>query len=212
MTSGSQTARCGMKPKLLFFQAHYRGLLPEFLLLHMREQVACLERSFEVTVIHDDCDFHDACNRVEPDLVLFETGSNILTNDCRRPRIRNVRGNRNVTRVAFINADAWCETRAGTLSELEYWNVDAVFSICTTALEHTPALAHWPLFVWPNFIDPTMFRDYGEPKDIPVFLTGATSAQYPWRQAIYPLLGKAYPARRVNHPGYLGSSSDASLF
>jgi hypothetical protein len=192
------------KPKLIFFQNKYADGLPEFLLTHKQEHVSCLSVFFDVTVIHDDCDYEEICDTFQPDLALFESGVNLLT--CRRPKITNVRACRTVPKLGLLNADAWCETRSGSLSEMEHWDVDAIFSIAATAPEHMPAIAN-RLFVWPNFIDPAVYRDYGEAKLIPVLLSGATAAQYPWRRRVYKLISEHYPSLSCPHQGYLSRSS-----
>ena len=67
-----------------------------------------------------------------------------------RPEIANVTKDPHVPKLAFFNADAWCEARAGFISDMDRWGIETAFSICTTALEHMPGLAG-RLFVWPKF-------------------------------------------------------------
>ena len=196
------------KPKLVFFQNKYDEGLPEFLLAHKQEHVDCLSVFFDVTVIHDDCDYAQVCDIYHPDLALFESGVNLLT--CRRPKITNVRDCQRIPKLGFLNADAWCETRSGSLAEMDYWGVDAIFSISATAPEHMPAVAD-RLFVWPNFVDPDVYRDYGEAKLIPVLLSGATAAQYPWRRRVYKLISQHYPSLSCPHQGYLSRSSTGQV-
>jgi len=194
------------KPRLVFFQYQYDKHLPEFLLLHFREHVKCLEESFDVTIINEDCDYQQICERYQPDVTLFESGPNILTNAVRRPKITNVRACLNIPKLGLINADAWCETRAGVLSEMDHLNIDTFFSISTTAAEHTPQIAD-NLFIWPVFVDAEIFKDYGESKLIPVLLTGAIASQYPWRNRMYKLLSRRYPSLSCPHHGYLARSA-----
>jgi tetratricopeptide (TPR) repeat protein len=111
--------------------------------------------------------------------------------------------------VGLINADAWCETRSGTLSELEHWGIETVFSIAITAAEHTPELAD-NIFVWPNCIDPDVYKDYQEHKVIPILLSGANAALYPWRQRVHELLAARYPSLSCPHPGYLARPAAGS--
>jgi len=191
------------KPKLVFFQNKYDERLPEFLLTHTREQVKCLSEFFDVVLINYDCDYQEACDKYQPDLALFESGSNILS--CQRPKIANVRMCSAIPKLGFFNADAWCETRSATLSEMDHWGIETFFSIATTAAEHTPEIAD-KLFTWPIFIDPDLYKDYGESKLIPVLLTGATAPQYPWRRRIYKLISEHYPSLSCPHHGYLARS------
>lgn len=173
--------------------------------MHHREHIKCLSQFFDVSVIDQDADYEDICDRIHPDLAVFETGLNLLS--CRRPKIKNVRSCRSVPKLALINADAWCETRAGTISEMEQWDVEAAFSISVTAVEHMRSM--WDrIFVWPNCVDPQLYRDYGESKIIPVLLTGAKGPQYPWRRKLYQLVADHYPSLVCPHGGY-GSKSSA---
>jgi hypothetical protein len=187
------------KPKLVFFQFKYDANLPEFLLIHKQEHVKCLSEFFEVTAIDEDCDYQEICDRYQPDLTLFETGLQLLT--CRKPNISNIRACPEIPRLALHNSDAWCETRAGILSDMEHWGIEASFSIAATAPEHTPSIADH-LFIWPNSIDPEVYRDYGESKNIPVLFTGSTDPQYPWRHKIYKLISEVYPSLFCPHRGY----------
>jgi Glycosyl transferases group 1 len=192
------------KPKLVFFQSRYDDNLPEFLLAHKQEHVNCLSLFFDVTVIRHDCDYEQICDLYQPDLALFESGVNLLT--CRRPKIANVRSCRIIPKLGLLNADAWCETRSGSLSEMDQWGIETFFSISTTAAEHMPAVAD-RLFIWPNSIDATVYHKYNEAKLIPVLLSGATAAQYPWRRRVYKLVAEHYPSLWCPHRGYLSRSS-----
>jgi hypothetical protein len=196
------------KPKLVFFQNKYDDGLPDFLLTHKQEHVDCLSLFFDVAVIQHDCDYQQICDLYQPDLALFESGVNLST--CRKPKIVNVRACRAIPKLGFFNADAWCETRSGSFSEMDQWGIETFFSISATAAEHMPAIAG-QLFVWPNFIDPTVFRDYNEAKVIPVLLSGATAAQYPWRRRIYKLIAEHYPSLWCPHRGYLSRSSAGQM-
>jgi hypothetical protein len=193
------TTRSLQKPRLVFFQFRYDDRLPNFLLLHKQDHVNCLSHFFDVTVIHDDCDYDEICDRYQPDLALFESGVNHVT--CRRPNIINTAAHAAIPKLALHNADAFCNARAGLLSDMDHWNIETAFAISTTAAEHTPALAN-NLFIWPNFVDPTVYRDYAERKVIPVLLTGNRNSLYPWRKKILPLIAQHYPSLICPHPGY----------
>jgi hypothetical protein len=143
------------KPKLVFFQNKYDDGLPDFLLTHKQEHVDCLSLFFDVAVIQHDCDYQQICDLYQPDLALFESGVNLST--CRKPKIVNVRACRTIPKLGFFNADAWCQTRSGSLSEMDQWGIETFFSISATAAQHMPVIAN-QLFVWPNFINPTVFR------------------------------------------------------
>ncbi len=192
------------KPRLVFFQYRYDERLPAFLLLHTLDHVKCLSQFFDVTVIREDCDYDAVCDRYEPAVTLFEAGVNHVT--CRRPNIANTGSHARIPKLGLHNADAFCNARAGFLSDMDRWGIETFFAICTTAAEHTPEIAD-NLFVWPNFVDPELYRDYGAWKSIPVLLIGNTIAAYPWRRTIGKLLLDRFASLVCPHPGY---SVDAS--
>jgi hypothetical protein len=191
------------KPRLLFFQSNPSQKVPEFLRIHQREHVRCLEQFFEVIVINKDCDYARVCDTYEPDLALFELGVNNLM--CQRPKLQNVLSNSRIPKLGFLNADAWCETRAGIVSNLEEYGIRTVFSISTTAGAHLEGVDA-EVFYLPVFVDLNTYRDYKERKAIPIFLTGSMDAQYPWRKGVFPQLAATYPCLTWPHPGYLESS------
>jgi len=193
-----------MRPKLVFFQWKYDPQLPAFLLNHARDHVRCLEKFFDVTVINESSDYHEVCDRYEPDIVVFESGLDNLT--CQKPIVTNVKGNTDVPKVALHNGDSFSGARAGFNSDIYHLGIEAIFAIATTAAEHNPDLAS-DIFVWPNFIDPLVFHDYGERKSIPVLLTGNRTTFYPWRQKVFRLLSEHFPSLYSPHPGYESGSS-----
>jgi Glycosyl transferases group 1 len=187
------------KPRLVFFQYKYDELLPAFLLIHKGEQVRCLSEFFEVTVIHEDSDYQQVCDKYQPDLALFESG--VSNPSCRRLKIANIRACPQIPKLGFLHADAFCEGRAGFLSDMDHWGIDTFFAIAVTAAEHTPEISD-NLFVWPNFVDPDVYRDYGQWKNIPVLFTGNNDAFYPWRRKMIKIISKEYPSLICPHPGY----------
>lgn len=196
------------KPRLLFFQGSYPEDLPEFLLIHGREHVKCLAQFFDVIVIDKDCDYRHVCDIHQPDLAVFEIGVNLLK--CRKPRITKVIGCDLIPKLGLLNADAWCETRAGMVSDIHEYGISTVFSISTTAGAHMPGLEA-DVFYWPVFVDPDVYHDYGESKVIPVLLTGSTAAQYPWRTKVFQQLRAIYPCLSWPHPGYLDRSAKGPI-
>jgi hypothetical protein len=200
------------KPKLLFFQYRYGRDLPEFVIMHRLHQLKCLSEYFNVALIQENCDYRRVCDQHEPDLALFEmlSGADVL--NAQRLEIANASVCQDIPKLAFFNADAWCEARAGFISDMEHLGIDTAFSICTTAAEHTPELAD-KLFVWPNFIDADVYRDYGQTKVIPVFFTGATfftgltpTPNYPWRRKVQKVIADCYPSLLSPHHGYRSHS------
>src|SRR4051812_36927083 len=186
------------KPKLVFFQWDH-SQSPAFAQEHMRLHVRCLEEWFDVVLVNQDCDFDRVCDNHRPQMVLFEAGVNYPK--ARRPQIDNVRTHPDILRLGLHNGDGWCEARAGFFADMDRWVVEEFFSISTTLAEHVPEAAG-RLFTWPNFVDPTVFHDYGESKVIPVLLTGKVDPLYPWRERVVKLLQASFPTMSLPHPGY----------
>ncbi|RUM23311.1 glycosyltransferase family 1 protein [Rhizobium vallis] len=180
------------KPKLVFFQWDHQpnANAAGYLLLHMQQQVKCLSTHFDVVVVNRDCDYAEICERHEPDLTLFESG--YRSHGSRRIKISNTSADVGVPKLGLHNADPWCDRRSGFLSDMEQWGIETYFSIGTMTPEYMPELRD-NLFVWPNFIDPDVYRDYGQQKVIPVTLTGQVYGLYPWRQKVFPIIRDHYP-------------------
>ncbi|ANM13344.1 MULTISPECIES: glycosyltransferase [unclassified Rhizobium] len=178
------------KPRLVFFQWDHQpnASAAGYLLLHMQQQVKCLATHFDVIVINRDCDYAEICDRYEPDLTLFESG--YRSHGSQRIKIRNT--NAQVPKLGLHNADPWCDRRSGFLSDMEQWGIETYFSIGTMTPEYMPELKD-SLFVWPNFVDPEVYHDYGQRKIIPVTLTGQVYGLYPWRQNVFPIIRDRYP-------------------
>jgi len=187
------------KPRLLFFQFEYSPKLPEFLLIHKREHAACLAQFFEVTVVDKDCDYQEVCERYQPDLTLFESG--VPNPACRRPKISNTHTHPTIPKLGFLHADGFCCARQGFLSDMDGWGIEWFVAIATSAPEHMPAIAD-RLFIWPNSVDPSIYRDYEQWKSIPVLFTGNKNDIYPWRRKMIKIIPAQYPAMICPHPGY----------
>lgn len=196
------------KPKLVFFQFRYDKHLPEFLITHKLEHVKCLSEFFDVTVIHEDCDYLQICETYQPELTLFESGVNHET--CQRLKIKNIHACPEIPKLGLHHADSFCNARAGFLSDMDHWGIDTFFAISTTAAEHTPEIAD-NLFIWPVFVDADIFRDYGVWKSIPVLFTGNKNAFYPWRKKIIKVVSEHYPSLICPHPGYSPGSTLAHI-
>ena len=188
-------------PTLAFFRAVDAGL-PAFVRLHQQQHVDCLARSFRVVVIDTDCDYGQVCDRYQPDLALFESGVY-----AGRQTIMNTTAHPDVPKLGLLHADGYCASRTVFLSDMERWGVEDFVTTSVAMGEYTPELAD-RLFVWPNFIDPDMFRDYGLAKTIPVYLTGSQAVHYPWRHRIARMLAARYPTRTAPHLGWFDKKAD----
>lgn len=186
------------KPILVFFQWNHAGL-PMFLKLHMQLHVKCLSQFFDVILINHNCDYREICDKYQPDLALFESG--YRTSISKKITIKNTNAYPEIPKLGLHNGDAWCECRTGFISDMAHWGIDTFFTIGTTTAEHTPEIAE-NLFVWPNFIDDTIYRDYGQYKIVPVLFNGYINPLYPWRQNIFKIVSRCYPSFIFPHLGY----------
>jgi hypothetical protein len=182
-------------PTLVFFR-RIDDSLSDFVRLHLDQQVDCLRRFFSVVVISESCDYAEVCDRYEPDLALFESGVYgrmvDVTNTSARPH---------VPKLGFLHADAYCVSRTLFIADMERAGVEQYFCISASMGEYTPDLAG-RLFVWPNFVDETLYRDYGQPKTVPVLFTGSQSIHYPWRNRVSTVVSAAYPTLTCPHLGW----------
>ncbi|KAB0680349.1 glycosyltransferase family protein [Aureimonas leprariae] len=196
------------RPKLVFFQWDHQpnAAAAGYLLLHMQQHVRCLATHFDVVVVNHDSDYAEICDKHEPDLTLFESG--YRSHGSKRTRIANTNARPGVPKLGLHNADPWCDRRAGFLSDMEHWGIETFFSIGTMMPAYTPQLGE-SLFVWPNCVDPELYRDYGQHKTIPVTLTGQVHGLYPWRQQVFPSLRERYPC--LVSPQFAYESTLASL-
>jgi hypothetical protein len=192
------------RPKLVFFR-WARESLPDFVKLHLNEHVRCLAETFDVTVVSEDCDYDEVCDRYQPDLTLFESGVYA------GPRkIINTSAHPAVPKLGLCNSDAYCVTRSVFLADMANWGVETYFTISVSMAEYFPEIAD-RLFVWPNFADTEVYRDYGQPKVVPVLLTGSQAVHYPWRNAIGALLASRFPAMSTPHAGWFDSKAAAGM-
>jgi len=188
------------RPKLLFLRWTKPGQ-PPFLLHQLAEHVACLRQFFDVELVDSDCDYDEVCDRVRPDLAVFESG--IYAG----PRsVTNAHTHPEVPKLGFLNADAFDPVRATFLSDMARWGVENFFTISVSMAEYTPEIAD-RLFCWPNFVDETVHRDYGLQKTVPVLLTGSQARHYPWRNRVSRVLAQHYPTLSMPHFGWADSAA-----
>lgn len=185
------------KPRLVFFRGT-SGNIPEYINSHLRQHVKCLSVFFDVTTINGACDYGEICDRHQPDLTLFESGTYGAPRD-----IRNTSSFLDIPKLGFLHADAYCLTRSVFLSDMERWGIQTYFTNSVSMAEYVPAIAD-SLFVWPNFVDPEVHRDYGESKTIPVLFTGSQAVNYLWRNRIRNIVGQHYPSLTCPHFGWFG--------
>ena len=189
------------KPRLLFLRFS-RSDLPAFIRLHLQEQVLCLSQFFDVTVINDPCNYGQLCDKYEPDISMFESGVYVGQRD-----VTNVSAHPHIPKLGFIHCDAYCRTREIAISDMARWDITTYFTISVSLGSYTPAIAD-SLFVWPNFANPDIHRDYNLPKVIPVLFTGSRAIHYPWRNRVNSVISQHYPSLQCPHFGWFGADTN----
>jgi tetratricopeptide (TPR) repeat protein len=183
------------KPTLLFFRFSPESL-PAYIRLHLQQHVKCLSQFFEVTVIDRPSDYRQLCDKHQPDLALFESGVYVGKRE-----IANISAYPEIPKLGFCHCDSYCETREVFVSDMARWGVETFFTTSVSLASYTPSLAD-NLFVWPNFVDPAIYHDYGLPKLIPALFTGSQATHYPWRNRINKIISQVYPSLQCPHFGW----------
>jgi hypothetical protein len=185
------------KPRLIYFRPP-SGNLPGYIRLHRDQHLKCLALSFEVRIVERPCDYGHVCEQYEPALALFESGTYGAIRD-----VRNTSAFPEIPKLGFLHADAYCSTRGVFLSDMHRWGVSSFFTNCVSMAEYTPEIAS-RLFVWPNFVDPEICKDYSSSKVIPILFTGSSAIHYPWRNAVRRAISNHYPTMTCPHLGWFG--------
>ena len=201
------------KPRLLFFRSHdnvpsyisSKDNLPTYIRSHLYQHIKCLSTFFDVTVISISCDYTKVCQQYEPDLVLVESGVY-----SRSPRVTNVHACPAIPKVGLLNSDAYCTSRTAFLSDMEHWGIETYFTISVSASEYIPTISD-KLFIWPNFADPDVHRDYALSKTIPVLFTGSRSLHYPWRNRINSVIAQHFPTLNCPHFGWFDAQQTSRM-
>jgi hypothetical protein len=201
------------KPRLLFFRGQHNlpqfmrshDSLPPFIRSHLLQHIKCLSTFFDVCIISRDGDYAEICDLYKPDITLVESG--VYGGP---PIISNTSACPGVPKIGFLNADAYCFSRSAFLSQMERWGIDTYFTISVSMLEYMPSVAD-KLFVWPNFVDPDIFRDYGQPKTVPVLITGSHAMHYPWRNRISRAIAQHFPSLTCPHLGWFDARSTSRM-
>lgn len=172
------------------------------------EWIQALALHCEVSVIEQDFDFEEVCDRIKPDFVIYDAVHWV------RPvavRVTNATAYPEIPRAMFLNCDPHDPMRPYTFQVLDGYGVDTIF--CGIEhLQQMPELAQWNCFVIPLFIDGEIFRDYGLEKTIPVAIFGGHLAPtfYPWRARITDEIQRRLPTLIYPHPGY--STGQSNVF
>lgn len=185
------------KPKLLWLR-FLQPKLPSFVQLHMREQERCMAQYFDLVLVNErSCDYQQLCDQHEPDLAIFETGVYTVQGE----EVKNAGYCPQVPKLGFVHCDAYCPTRKTAIANMAGWGVSAYFGISVSMAEYTPSIAG-DMFVWPNFVSPEVYRDYGLAKVVPVLFSGSQATHYPWRSRIDRIVSRHFPTLHSPHFGW----------
>lgn len=193
------------RPRMVFFR-WIRPDLPDFLRAHLREQLRSMEQFFDVFEVDWECDYGQVCDILQPDICVFESG--VYAGE---RLIRNTSSHPEIPKLGFLHADAFDSSRAAFVADMARWGVNWFFTTSMSMAEYTPEIAD-RLFVWPNAVDPEVFRDYGLSKNIPILLTGSQARHYPWRNAISRTVTSHFPTMIMPHFGWNGEAGTARMF
>ena len=191
-----------VRPRLLFITADYRSKIVENNLETMVYRIQnWLKFHFDVSLKTGVIDLDRAIEETHPDMILFDG----MIEGCQelRPVLNNLRAHPNVPRAGLFVSDSLSPTRRITAEYLNSLGAEAYFVIGDTTLgESFSEIADRIIYV-PQFVDPSVYRDYGLFKSIPVLLAGNWEIkQYPWRQSVGRVLLERFPTLYLRHPGY----------
>ncbi|MGO4383799.1 glycosyltransferase family protein [Specibacter sp. RAF43] len=195
----------GPKPRLAFFRP-VRMDLPSFVTGHLNDHVRCLGQFFDVTVITDDADYDKVCDRLQPDLALFESGAYVRSTR----RIRNTATHPEVLKLGLLDADAYCVTRSVFLADMDEWGVGDFVTHSVAMSGHTPDIAD-SLISWPNFAESAIYHSYAGGKSERILLSGSRASNYPWRVAVDRAIEESYPVRTMPHGGWFDRAVAAGM-
>jgi hypothetical protein len=194
------------KPRLIYFTPGSR--YKEIIVPNNHEPIIdradrWLEYFFDVIKIETDCDLGDVVRTYQPDLILFD---GLIESAFKlRLTITSLDAYPEIPRAGFNRVDGLSPTRGNAFEELTLKGAEVIFVLGEPSMgEAIPAFADQIIHV-PWFIDPDIFKDYGEGKTIPIGMFGSFEAPpyaYPWRASIKKPLLDNFPALYFRHPGY----------
>lgn len=188
------------KPKALFIRhknprkvSRLQGHDPD-------EFVKFFSSFFNITVQNEDFDLAELCDKIKPELIVYEALGGDKTELI---KIINPRANEDVLRIGFMNDDPHDTCRVRTIQFLHDMGVAKVFSITSALGRQSPELFD-AVFSMPHLFDPKQFTNFGHKKIIPVsvFGFGTYAPMYNWRNQNLPQLLNEFPTLVYRHPGY----------
>lgn len=204
---GEAMTLAASRVKILCIRARLNPESAAFLNAVVDEWVHALALHCDVETIEEDFDLIEICERVKPDVLLFDS---IHWGRRNRLKIGNIDACPELPRALLLNCDPHDPMRPLTMDMLQSHGIDTIFCTGIEDLEQMNELRRLNCFVLPKFIDSDIFREYDEPRAIPLTITSAhlMPAYYPWRAQVTAEIQHIMPTLLYPHPGYGHDESD----
>ncbi len=184
------------RPRLLYFNGPWDYISDRLRQSYVEPFRRLIEQDFEVISIEGNCDFRREVEKHRPDVALFHTGIECANEP--EVTITNTDAFPELPRMGYVARDPFSSSRLAALNRLRAWRVNQAFLWARASDSPTPLLANAIYVPW--WIDDAIFRDYQEPKTIPLTFTGSGWLRkqfYTWRQPVFLQLVQKLPVYHV---------------
>ena len=184
------------RPRLLYFNGPWDYLGERLIVSYVEPFRRLLDQDFEVVSLSGDRDFAAEVKKHSPDMVLFHTGTESPLE--REVTITHTDAYPDLPRVGFVFRDPASPSRLAAMNRLRTWRVNQVFTDFRAS--DSPCDFFKDSIYLPWWVDDTVFRDYGETKELPITLTGSgwlSSQFYTWRRPVFLQLAPRLPVFHV---------------
>jgi hypothetical protein len=166
------------------------------------EIVTILSQDLNLTVIDEDFDYGEICDKHNPDFVIFDSPGGYRSVPL---TIGNINARPDIPRICFTNnQDPHDTSRVALLRMMDELKIEKFFSTTGAAtMRQSPELMG-RIFIAPRYFDGEIYKDYGLQKDIPVsvFGWGVAPDFYSWRTSVVQQIFNYFPTFIYTHPGY----------
>ena len=164
------------------------------------EWAEALSLHCDLHTIHEDFDFGEVCDRINPDFVVLRNPGGY------RPmpvNITNVSARPDIPKIGFYVEDPHDTARVSFLRLLDHMKIDRFFVPGTATLRQSPELAG-RAFTMGLFINDAIFREHNLEKLIPISVFGGVAVPgfYAWRADTVQKIADYFPTLIYTHPGY----------
>ena len=164
------------------------------------EWTEALSLHCDLHTIHEDCDYGEVCDRINPDFVVVRNPGGYRPTPV---NITNVDARPDIPKVGFFVEDPHDTSRVSFLRLMDHLKIDRFFVPGTATFRQSPELAS-RAFTMSMFFDDAIFREYNMEKLIPASVFGGTSVPgfYAWRAETVQRIADYFPTLIYTHPGY----------